>query len=1245
MANKGLLSQLGETNPDAAVLNRDCTKPGGTGTVGGRIASDMECSHCHSSNPPTALRCVQCDTPLDAGAVTAATLPTAVTAEIPASQPGDATAEIAVSSCVVTAEIGVAQGWSRPSAPSPTSLSPLLPGSLLGKRYEILNLLGEGGMGAVYKARDRELDRVVALKVIRPELAINPDVLTRFKQELILARKVTHRNVIRIFDLGEENNTKFITMDYVEGQDLKGLIKAKGKLQFEETVQTVKQVCLALEAAHMEGVVHRDLKPQNIMVDQQGRVYVMDFGIARSIEPGGMTQTGMLLGTPEYMSPEQVRGEHVDSRSDVFALGLILYELLTGAMPFRADTPQASMFKRTREPARPAVEVDPNVPPFLSEVARKCLEIDPQRRYQSTREIAEDLDAWLRGTSKVPWTSTITGVLPRSFLWKKHGLLAAVVLILAGLGGVGLRERLRSKPLAQAVSPAFSLAILPFRNSSGDQSLDWLGASLAQMLSTDVGQSASLRVVSPERVSQIVRDLRISPTALFDPSTVKRLAEFTNADTVVWGQYTKFGDQIRIDTTVQDLKRTRTTKLTESGNEKDVLTAVDHLAGQIRDNLALSRSIIKELQGQSFKPSTSSLPALRDYDQGVQLARQGNFLNAQTKFEAAIQEDPNFALAYSELAETYAELGQEDDSERFSQKAVGLSDNLPAAEKYLILAKHETILKSYPKAIEAYENLAKVSSENADLLFALADLYEKSGEYDKARDEYSKVLTLDPKRIDGLLAMGRVEIKSGNTQAGLEYLTRAQGMAIEFGNDEERAQILQALGVAYSALTKWEDALRSFQDSLTIKRRLGLKKGIAASLDAIAQAEETMGKPDQALKDYTSALGSYREIGDKAGAARVLNDLADFDNNRSQYDKALGLYKESLQIQVDLGNLSDQGLVLNSIGNTYLSKADYEDARTYFAQALQLREKLKVPSDIADTVHNLAEASTKLGRYDEALQQYLRALDLRRSVGDNRSAAIESASMGTLFGYQGRYGAALSSEEDALKTFRETRENDFWLAEILGDYGNALAQVGRSEDAQKSLDEALTVARGLKNQAQVAAVLGYEADNFYYRGDYKSAAPLYDQALPAALHTSDAQLTLLAKVNLAKLAVKQGRTSAAVSQLRALSEQADATGLKYLSIQCSVALGEALTNARNYVLAQRELESAVTRSEKLGLRALLAQSHFLLGRTLELSGHAADAATHYAQARQVAVSIQEESKSDRIVSRSDLGPIFAHKTS
>ena len=1205
------------------------------------MANDMECSHCHASNAPTALRCAQCDSPLDPGAVTAVTRPV-TTAEITAAQFGDTTVGTSTAS---DATAGVAEGWSQPASTSRVSRHPLLPRSLLGTRYEILTLLGEGGMGAVYKANDRELDRVVALKVIRPELAVHPEVLARFKQELILARKVTHRNVIRIFDLGEVDGTKFITMDYVEGQDLKGLIKSKGKLPTEAVVQIIKQVCLALEAAHAEGVVHRDLKPQNIMVDQQSRVYVMDFGIARSVEPGGMTQTGMLVGTPEYMSPEQVRGEHVGPRSDVFALGLILYELLTGKMPFEADTAQASMFKRTKEPARPAIQVDPSVPQFLSEVARKSLEIDPKRRYQSTREVADDLETWLQGNSKVPWTTTLTGFFPQPLSWKKHGLMAAVILALAVLGTIALRQRFHSQPpQAQSAGPAVSLAILPFRNSSADPSLDWLGASLAQMLSTDVGQSASLRVVSPERLSQTVRDLRILPSALFDPPTVKRLADFSNADTVVWGQYTKSGDQIRIDATVQDFKRAHIAQLTESGSEKDVLAAVDRLAAQVRNHLALSSNIVKELQGQSFKPSTSSLPALHAYDQGVELARQGNFLGAQKQFDSATKEDPNFALAYSGLAETYAQLGQEDDSERSSQKALGLSDKLPPAEKYLILAKHNTILKNYSQSIEAYENLTKASPENADLQFALASLYEKSSQFDKAKDTYSKVLTLDPKRVDGLLAMGRVEIENGNDQSGLEYLTRAQGMAVQFANDEEKAQILQAMGIAYSDLTKWEDALRSFQDSLAIKRRLGLKKGIADSLESIAQAEEHLGKPDQAEKDYTSALDSYREMGDKADAARVLTDLAGFYNDRSQYDKALALDKQALQIQVDLGNSSDQGLVLSSIGNIYLSKADYEDARTYFEQALQIREKLKVPGDIADTVHNLAETSTKLGQYDQAVQQYLRALDLRRSVGDTRSAAIESAGMSMLFGYQGRYGAALSSSEDALKTFRDTKETGFWLAEVLGDYGNALAQVGRSDDAQKGLEEALTVARDLKNQAKVADLLGFEADNFFYRGDYKSAAPLYQQALQAASRTTDARLTLLTKINLVKLAVPQGRGSSAVGQLRTLSAQADTMGLKYLSIQCSVLLGQALTDQNQYAQAQRELGGAVTRSEKLGLRALLAQSHFLLARALELSGHAADASPHYAQALQIAQSIQEEAKTDRIATRSDLAPILAHKT-
>src|SRR5262249_12308099 len=341
----------------------------------------MDCPHCQTSNPPAAARCAKCDTPLPVpgGVATLTETPPDLHGATVVEQkptPQATPDQTIVDKAPSTKKVPT--GWSapvqQPADMIAASLASLRPGSVLGNRYEILRELGQGGMGAVYQARDRELDRMVAMKVIRPELASRPDILQRFKQELILARKVTHRNVIRIFDLGEAGGIKFITMEFIEGQDLKTLVAEKERLSLAETVSILEQVCLALEAAHAEGVVHRDLKPQNIMVDKQGKVSVMDFGIARSIEFGGMTQTGALIGTPEYMSPEQVLGDKVDARSDLFTLGIIFYELLTGGSPYKADTVMGTMIKRTKERARPAAQLNPQVPQFVSDVVAKCLE-------------------------------------------------------------------------------------------------------------------------------------------------------------------------------------------------------------------------------------------------------------------------------------------------------------------------------------------------------------------------------------------------------------------------------------------------------------------------------------------------------------------------------------------------------------------------------------------------------------------------------------------------------------------------------------------------------------------------------------------------------------------------------------------------------------------------------------------------------------------------------------------------------
>jgi len=318
----------------------------------------------------------------------------------------------------------------------------------------------------------------VALKLIRADLASNPEILRRFKQELILAREVTHRNVIRIFDLGQAKGFKFITMEFVEGRDLRVVIREKEKLSPEETVRIISQVCRALESAHAAGVVHRDLKPQNIMLDAKDRVYVMDFGIAHSLETPGMTQTGALMGTPEYMSPEQAKGMKVDPHSDLFALGIIFYEMLTGISPYKAETALATLLKRTQERPQSPAEVDPAIPKAISDVVMKCLEIDRDHRFSSAREILEDLGQEAP-TSVRTVAPTLPPVIPspqaekilpfvRYRTWIAGG---AAVVLLAALG-IAFRGKVfpakRDAPVEQA-----SLAVLPFRNASGDASLDW----------------------------------------------------------------------------------------------------------------------------------------------------------------------------------------------------------------------------------------------------------------------------------------------------------------------------------------------------------------------------------------------------------------------------------------------------------------------------------------------------------------------------------------------------------------------------------------------------------------------------------------------------------------------------------------------------------------------------------------------------------------------------------------------------
>jgi tetratricopeptide (TPR) repeat protein len=1128
--------------------------------------------------------------------------------------------------------------WSAADAPAGSAHhAPVGPGSVLADRYQILQPLGEGGMGAVYKAHDRELDRTVALKVIRPELARHKEILQRFKQELILARQVTHRNVIRIFDLGVAGSTKFITMEYLEGEDLKSLL-TRQKFTPEQAVDIVCQVCRGLQAAHAENVIHRDLKPQNIMLDAQGKVSIMDFGLAHSVEERGMTRTGALMGTPDYMSPEQAKAQKADARSDLFSLGIIFYELLTGQLPFQSDSLLGTLLARTQQRARPVRELNPAVPQLLSDVVAKCLAVNPAERYQSADQILRDLESWQNGLTKsirVPRAGPRFRLVTPSFAWKWILLSVAVLLVLASAVWTFYRPSAKRA----AVQP-ISLAILPFRNASGSPALEWLGPQMAAMLRTDVGQSSELQTVSSDRVQQILHDMRIAPDSSLDPDILRRISDSTSADRLLWGQFARFGDTIQIDATLQDVKRQRFSSLKiTAAREDDVPRAIEQLARDLQKSLALPPDVIQQLQTKTLKPSTRSVQALRFYNEGLQLVRQGKNPDALKSFQFSVKEDPAFALAYAKLGQVYAALGYGSEAEQAARKAVDLSGNLPAQERFLIQGIRAQTTNDNKKATEAYESLAKMLPEDPDVQLALAGLYNTAGSIDKAREYYRKLLARDPKYVDAIYGLAGVEINAGNAQKGLEYLNAALPTTIELGNDQQKALILYGLGVAYSQLNKAQEALRNYREALDIQRRLGDKRSLAQILNGMGQVQDAVGDSQAALKSFREALQLREELGDKTGLGDTLIDLSNYYNARGENDQALGMLKRSLQIQREVGNRAYEALCLNNIGANYADKGQFDDALTFLERALALRERVNDPTAIADSNYVMADVLMKLGQYEQSVTHYLKALDLWRGVNDRRRAAFASYGLGSVFEQQGRLGASLNAKEEALKTLRELHDS-IGTADVLSSYASSLALLGRLEEARKNLNESLGLAREVKNDQSIAQNLNFQGDLSLFQGDSNAARSWYEQAVKTASKTTNRRLILISQFNLAKAAVKAGQSRNTLKSLQQLSAEADSLGLRYVSVECSVYLGEALINAKDYSRARQELERALSRAESMGLRTVQAESQYLLATALRLSGSGAEASAHYASARRLLDDIRKEAKGESLLKRADINAIY-----
>lgn len=588
-------------------------------------------------------------------------------------------------------------------------------GDRFGERYEIIREVDRGGMGRVYQALDRELNITVALKIIHPHQLADGQALERFKKEILLAREISHENVIRIHDFGEEQGIKFISMRFVEGENLKDLIREKGALGVKRTLEISSQICRGLEAAHRRGIVHRDLKPHNIMIDRRGHVYVMDFGLAKSIEGEGISLPDMVVGTPEYISPEQARGEKVDGRSDIYSLGVMMYEMATGKLPFRSETVLGYITKHLNEkPVSPSV-ANPLIPGYLGRIILKCLEKSPNRRYRDAGALLADFSQ----------EEAARGPFLRRPLVRRVLRVTAVLLLLAlvAVGGYLFRERPGEVSPVMREPERRSLAVMYFDNHTGDEALERWRVALADLMISDLAQSRYFRVLPENRMFEIMRDLGVQRDRPILPDTLRRVAEKGHVDHIITGSFTRAGENFRVSIKILDPV---SGEYVDSGYADgrgvgSFFSIVDRLTTQVKTRFEIPQPrIMADIDREVRQITTSSPEAFEYYIQGKHLTHLTRYAESIGSFQKAIDLDPEFAMAYWAMGMSYAYLGDWDNRETCFSRTLELLDRVSEREKHLIqgtyfgeaevtfdksIAALEKLLELYPEDCEAHEQL------------------------------------------------------------------------------------------------------------------------------------------------------------------------------------------------------------------------------------------------------------------------------------------------------------------------------------------------------------------------------------------------------------------------------------------------------------------------------------------------------------------------------------------------------------
>ncbi len=894
-------------------------------------------------------------------------------------------------------------------------------GEVVAGRFRIEELLGVGGMGMVYRARDLSLDVDVAIKLLRPELARKPEAFERLRNELLLARQVSSPHVVRIHDIARDGERWLISMDYIAGESLERRLERAGPQSPEAVVALARGLLAGLAAAHQCGVVHRDLKPANILFDRNDRACLTDFGVARSLGATGLTQTGLIVGTPEYLSPEQARGEAIDGRSDLYALGLILYESLSGSLPFAGGTPAETVMRRLVRPPPPLARLRPDLPAWLLAFVGRLLELKPAHRFA-------DAETALRALERQR--------VPRSPRRRRRWLVAALVAVAAfGLYELGRRLPRWSAPAAAASVPR--MAVLPLRVDTADAALAATARAIEEHARQWLRGDAARAVATRERVLDAIA--RAAPD-LGDEALQRRLPEVAQAAGVAqWlhGELRRDGAGL-----VLTLR---------SGSAAPTQPAV-----AIEMHGADAAALFADYRRRFTAFAAPPPPVLGDGD----VAAYGEALRAldahqPTEAAGHLQALPAAARESSALllgtllqaqVEAHQEVSAEATRERIRQTQADARD-LPGR---IALAQAQ---ESADARARLLQQALAAHAHDADLVLQTAQTLADAGHGERGLQLLQALVGEDSQDARAWFLLGRIAIQQGQARRAVDdYLLRALVLWTRAGDAAAEADARNALGVGYERLGQLDAAAEQYTRAAAMRAGLGDPRGQATSLRNLAIVQAIRGERADAEATLERARGVLEALGDRASIADLHNDRGVVAEERGDFRAALAAFREALALRQQLGQPTQLAQSLNNVAFCYFQLGETDNAAVYWQQALASYRQIDDREGALQVIQSMGLLELSRGHYADAGKRLDGSLREAQDLQLPEEIDVAQVYRGELALAEGRSADAAAAARAAAAGF-ERRGDRRGLAEARLLLARTAVFLGDTAGAQQALQD------------------------------------------------------------------------------------------------------------------------------------------------------------------------------------------------